>query len=157
MTWVGVALDTCLLHDLDTGADDEVMDRVDEISALRNMMRRGKLKLLLDYDGHIMSEYRANLPVGRLGRRFVTAAVRGSTVQYCSSARSRICAQKLEADSFDPSDLPFIGVAQSVGGFYVTTERKHLVDRRRTIALQWCSVTIATLTEFTLGMRADSE
>lgn len=146
MTWVGIALDTCLLRDLEAGPLEEYWVRIDVVARLRTAMNQGKVKLLLDHGGFILREYE-NLPPDRLGRRFVNQALKTGTLYSVSGSLTSSAKGTLIEHGVDNDDFPFIAVAQVVQGYYVTTEIKHLTATRRQLIAHHCGVTVARLEE----------
>lgn len=146
MTWVGIALDTCLLRDLEAGPLDEYWARIDIASRLRNAMNAGSIKLLLDYAGFILREYE-NLPPDRLGRKFVNQALKNGNTHYANGSLTKHAEKALSEHDVDNDDFPFIAVAQTIQGYYVTTEAKHLTAFRRELIARNCGVTVARFEE----------
>jgi hypothetical protein len=100
---------------------------------------RGKHMVVFDYDGHIMEEYRKCLNKTRnryLVKWFNKVQGENRCVWYSSSLRSQH-KQALLNMKFDPSDLPFVGVASrskdkllvSEDSDYTSTVRRYLGDR----------------------------
>lgn len=146
MTSLTLALDTCVLADLETGPDDEVLSKIDTISMLRAHLRAGSVRLVLDHERQIISEYETVLPRDSLGRRFHSSCTGASYYDYASSRPTRACSECLDRIGFDPSDVKFIGLLQP-GGIYVTSEEKHLDRSRRDDVWRCCRVRIACLQE----------
>ncbi len=142
MTVVGVAIDCgwlCCMDDL--GYDGLLV----AIKTLEHLERSG-IPLLLDANGHILAEYERNLQPRSLGRRFfATQASRGRFVYYSGIAVGA-CGRSLSSAGFDPSDVPYLAVAQHAGGgLYLTHETKHLNADRVEYVRERCGVTICSL------------
>jgi hypothetical protein len=139
-------LDTCVLADLDSGTDEVVLANLDLIAELRRHLKFSRVQLVLDFERHVVAEYETVLQQDSLGRRFHTTCISLNYYTYASSRPTNACGTCLEALGFDPSDRKFVGLLQP-GGFYVTTEQKHLAQPVRDRVSQCCSVQIMTLEE----------
>jgi hypothetical protein len=143
MTTLAVAIDACVLHDLMDGEDEEVLQKLDVISALRDK----RVQLAVDYDRHIINEYFRVLEPDSLGRRFVTYCIKESLVLYLPGRLVRKQAESLTRQRFDPNDVPYVAVAQAANGLYVTSEEKHLRPAQKNLLLKVCAVRVVTLAE----------
>ncbi len=148
-----VALDTCVLADLESGPDEEVLSKIDTISMLRTHLRSGAVRLVLDFESLLISEYETVLPQDSLGRRFHSSCTGANYYQYASSRPTGRCKRCLERIGFDPSDVKFVGLLQP-GGIYVTSEVKHLEPNTRNEVSQGCDVQILSLQELEQVFRA---
>lgn len=142
-----LAFDTCALVALDEGDDELVLSRAGLLQILHSGFVEGGIHLLFDYESRVAGEYRRVLQPNTSGRRLTTVAAKYSAVTYASGAPSRRCTTCLERDDFDPADYVFIGIAQRMGGLYVTTEEKHLAEERRQKIFRGCGVQIVDLEE----------
>lgn len=145
MTWVGIAFDTCLLRSLESDSIDDYFKGIDIVADLRKSMKQGTVSMLLDHEGFILDEYKRNLPADRLGRKFVTMAIKIGAILHVSGALTSAAYKALVEHGVDNDDFSFIGVAQAVQGIYVTTEEKHLAAERRKLIADRCGVTVASL------------
>ncbi|MFI5852200.1 hypothetical protein ACIA7R_30975 [Micromonospora chalcea] len=142
-----IAFDTCALISLDDGDDEDVLTRTELLSTLYKGITRSLIHLLVDAEGQILGEYKRNLPPDSFGRRLTTVAIRYSAITSASSRPTRRCQTALDRDGFDPADIAFVGVAQAMGGVYVTTEEKHLTANRKRCILGGCGVDVLNLEE----------
>ncbi|MCG7581422.1 hypothetical protein [Mycolicibacterium sp. OfavD-34-C] len=134
----GIAFDCCWLKDLD-GKD------FDEQYAAMKLVERMVLSgvgMLLDHEGHIDREYYRNISARSAGGRIVEKLKKSSNFNYVSGKPTAACFAALQADAFDPSDVPYIGAAQNGKGVLVTSEEKHLVDGRVDLVASRCNVMI---------------
>ena len=143
MSIQSVALDACVLRDLEIGDDEDVLTNVDVISDLRD---RG-LPLAVDFEHHILNEYFRVLQPNSLGRRFLTSCIRRSVILYTAGKLAHKHMEALNRHRFDPNDIPYLAVARETEGLYVTSEEKHLRPNRRQFVLETCGVEIVTLHE----------
>jgi hypothetical protein len=143
MSDLAVALDACVLHDLQEGEDEEVFTKLSAIS----IMRDRRVQLAVDHTHHIIGEYFRVLQANSLGRRFVTSCIRQSLIIYVSGRLRDEQVKALTEQGFDPSDMPYLAVAQATSKLYVTSEEKHLRSTRREFLFEVCSVRVATLLE----------
>jgi hypothetical protein len=132
-----VALDVGWLITL----DDESFTRQCEAYNFIDRLIKSDAGLLIDSEGKIVAEYAKYMKEMRVGRNMLTELFKASRV-YVSGRPSAACLRALKGDSFDPSDIPYIGVAQNGSGVYITHEEKHLVAARCAIVEAECSVRI---------------
>ncbi len=115
------------------------------VAAIHTLEERN-VPLLLDSEGHVVAEYERNLPPRSLGRRFFATQMSRGRFTYHSGVATGACRGALRRMRFDPSDVPYVAVAQHAGGgFYLTHESKHLEPTRMQRVLEACGVTIASI------------
>ncbi|HEY1104642.1 MAG TPA: hypothetical protein VGE78_00680, partial [Agromyces sp.] len=95
--------------------------------------------LLLDHEGAINREYSLHMEEMKVGKKLLVQLLKRN-VHFASGKRNASCEAPLAAQQFDPSDLPYVGVAQNCGGFYLTHEEKHLDSLRRDLVATACGV-----------------
>jgi hypothetical protein len=108
-------------------------------------MNARRIPLLLDVDNHITGEYERVLPVGGLGRRYFEHVMKLGNFTKGSGRPLRSCARCLDEIAFDPSDRPYLGVAQRFGGIYITHEEKHLTGEAFLRVPECCGVHVCDL------------
>lgn len=138
MTHGGIAIDCgwlMTLADADFDGKYAAMQLVDR-------MCRAQVPLLLDHEGKISAEYDRYFPHGSDQRQIITKLMASSAIEFRSGVPSAKCLDGLRADGFDPSDLPYIGVAEHGSGCYLTHEEKHLRIERCAVCLEHCGVEI---------------
>ena len=143
MTLGSIAIDVGWLISLDTAGYDEHVAGVEFL----HQLVRDRTPLLLDYDGHIIREYERNLTPASEGRRFFEQCHKEGIVEYLSPRPSKSCNEALSKAGFDPSDIPYIGVAERGSGLFLAVEEKHLADKMRKQVVAGCKVRIVTLSE----------
>lgn len=134
----GIAFDCCWLKELDAKGFDEqyaAMQLVDR------MVRCG-VAMLLDHEKHIDGEYCKNVPGHTVGGKIVAKLKKTSSICYFSGKPKVTCVSALEADGFDPSDIPYVGAAQNGKGLLITSEEKHLASARVELISKKCRVII---------------
>ena len=89
-------------------------------------MKASNTYLLFDSEGRIRGEYERCLPTESLGRKIYMHAIKMNMIGYYSGVPSSRSNDVLDRLGFDPSDRPYIGVAENAQGAYVTHESKHL-------------------------------
>lgn len=112
-----------------------------------NQVRLNGVPLLLDTGGHIFAEYDRNFTNRRLGKGFVFSQMKRGEFTMHDGKPNASCAQALALLGFDPSDIPYVGVAQSGGGLYLTHETKHLTSERIEAIEQHCGVRVVDLAQ----------
>lgn len=116
-----VALDAGWLRSLDDRANDDFFERID---FLRHLADQG-IPILFDTDGQILAEYERVLLARSFGRRFFTNHMRKGLFLYGPSRPRARCAAAIRASRFDPADVPYVAVAASARGVFLTHEPKH--------------------------------
>jgi hypothetical protein len=119
---------------------------------LRLMFRLedGDQLLLLDHEGRIAAEYARNLIADATAAVMVAQFFMAGRVEYRSGRPTGACTDRLDRDGFDPSDRPYVGVAQAAKGAYLTHETdKHLRPERVDLLRDHCGVTVGD--ETTIG------
>lgn len=142
MALSGIAIDVGWLIELDTKDYAEQLDAYN----LVDRMRKSETRLLIDHEGKIIREYTRYMTAMSAGRKLLTELLSCCT-SYVSGKPSAACAAALKANGFDPSDLPYIGVAQNGSGVYITHEEKHLEATRCAIADADCGVKILSTSD----------
>lgn len=138
MTHGGIAIDCGWLMSL------EEKDFDGKLAAMKLVERMctGQVPLLLDHEGKITAEYDRYFPHGSYQRQMLTKLMASSAIEYRPGTPTSKCMEGLSADGFDPSDVPYVGVAEHASGCYLTHEDKHLRIERCAVCLAHCGVEI---------------
>jgi len=136
-----VAIDCGWLCQLDELDYDDIQVALTFLGALD----RHEIPIMLDTGGHIMAEYSRNLASRHLGRVYMGRQVKNGRFVMYDGSPEKACAEALDRMGFDPSDIPYVAVAQRGGGAYLTHENKHLGAGRIELVRKHCGVQIADL------------
>jgi hypothetical protein len=137
---VGVSIDVGWLRGLDDGSNADVLLRVELVVE----PQRQRVALIVDVEGHILSEYDRVLVNNSLGKRFASHRLRHGPLETASGRLTLKQQRALERDGFDPSDMPYVGAASRVGSSaYLTHEHKHVVPSRVRLVAKACDVLVA--------------
>lgn len=135
----GFAIDAGWLQTIEEGNSESVFERIRLLLHLNDR----SIPILLDHEGHIIAEYTRVLTTNNLGRRFVRQRLSSGPAEYCSQRPLAACHTRLQTIGFDPSDIPYVGVAQHFGrAAYLTHEGKHLDSGCVSVVLAHCNVRI---------------
>ncbi|AMU55263.1 hypothetical protein PP614_14020 [Mycobacteroides abscessus] len=135
----GIAIDCGWLIELEDADYDELLAAFE----LVKRMLEADVRLLIDHEGHIIGEYSKYMTDMKHGKALLKKLL-ASCTSYVSGTPSGTCKAGLDADAFDPSDRPYIAVAQNGNGIYITHEEKHLTQARCAKVAKHCNVTIAS-------------
>jgi hypothetical protein len=137
----GVAVDCGWLCCL----DDLAYDDLGAALGFWQRLLRENVPILLDHDGHILAEYDRNLSDRTLGRKFLTKAFKAGNIMAFDGRPTKACRDALVAMHFDPSDIPYVAIAQRAGGAYLTHEVKHVEPSRVATILRYCGASVGGL------------